>query len=170
MGAMDKLLGLFKIDAGEEDEAYDYDAEDDGFVENPQEKLRVPVKEPVVKETSRVDVQDDNKVRPFERKVVQPTQAKKRINDMNDISVRVFKPKAFDEAREIAETLIERKIVVMNFEGIDLSVSQRVLDIVTGVCIAIDGRLQKMSNYIFIAAPGNVDLSGEFQDIIDLYN
>ena len=34
----------------------------------------------------------------------------------------------------------------------------------TGACIAVGGNLQKISNYIFIATPASVDVSGEFQD------
>ncbi|MBR5356732.1 MAG: cell division protein SepF, partial [Lachnospiraceae bacterium] len=64
------------------------------------------------------------------------------------------------------ETLLENKTVLINFEGVDISISQRVLDIVTGACIAVGGNLQKISNFIFIATPASVDVSGEFQDAL----
>ena len=83
---------------------------------------------------------------------------------MTDSSVCVFKPTGFEESREIVDTFLEDKTVVMNFEGVDLAISQRILDIVTGACIAVGGNLQKISNYIFIATPASVDVSGEFQD------
>ena len=85
---------------------------------------------------------------------------------MNESEVCIFKPQAFDEAREIVETLIDGKTVLLNFEGIDLSISQRVLDVITGACIAENGNLQKISNYIFIATPSTVDVSGATQDTL----
>ena len=92
-----------------------------------------------------------------------PEQARKRIN-MSDGSVRVFKPVAFDEAKEIVDALLAKETVLMNFENTDIQVSQRVLDIVAGACMAVDGNLQRISNYIFIATPDTVDVSGDFQD------
>lgn len=155
MSAMDKLLGFMGIDRPEEDVYEDGPEEDDGYVENPpKEKFEMPS----IQDT----VQPETKVRQFERKTGQT--AKKRTNVMNDVAIRVFKPVAYDEAREIVMTLMENKIVVLNFENVEISTSQRVLDIVTGACIAIDGNLQKMSDFIFIAAPHNVDISGAFQD------
>ena len=85
---------------------------------------------------------------------------------MNESSVCVFKPQSFEEAKEIAETLLSNNTVILNFEGVDLQISQRVLDIVTGTCIAIGGNLQKLSNYMFMATPASVDVSGEFQDTL----
>lgn len=124
----------------------EYDAEDD-YVEEPA---------PSVKEESKFSKKSEKQVQP----------APKRKVTMSDSSVCVFKPKAFDEAREIAETLLENKTVVMNFEGVDLAVSQRVLDVITGVCIAIGGNLQQISNYIFMATPASVDVLGDFQDTL----
>lgn len=156
MGAMDKLLGLMNINR-QDDEYDDYAEDDDGYVDNKQHIASDFEPEP-----------EENKVRTFERErkpIAPPQPFKKRTNTTmanNDISVKVFKPQGFDEAREIAETLLENKIIVLNFEGVDISVAQRVLDIVTGACIAINGKLQKMSSSIFIATPENVDITGEY--------
>lgn len=149
MGLKDKLNGLMKI--GNDDDEYDgYDDEDDYVEDNEPER----------------NVNEDNKVKPFEKKVVAPAPQPKRRTLMNDSSVCIFKPKAFDEAREIAETLLEDKTVLMNFEGVDIAISQRVLDVITGACIAIGGNLQKISSYIFMATPASVDVTGEYQEAI----
>ncbi len=148
MGVFDNIYNKLKIGEPEED----FDDYDD--YEEPESDAKVPeVKEEPV-----------SKVRSFERKPLQPAPRKKV--SMSDSSLRVFKPKAFDEAKEIAETLLNNYIVLLNFEGVDIAVSQRILDIITGACIAINGNLQKLSNYIFIATPSNVDVSGEFQDTL----
>lgn len=153
MGVMDKFLGYMKIgDHGDDDDGY-YDDEED-FVDDPVEEESKPVAETKSeKKFGKASVKQT------------PQPARKKVA-MNDSSVCIFKPKSFDEAREIVETLLEDKTIVLNFEGVDLAVSQRVLDIITGACIAIGGNLQKISNYIFIATPASVDVSGDLQDNI----
>ena len=145
MSMMDKLSSMFKTGEDVDDE-YDYEEEDD-YAEPSK-----PVK---------FDSSESKISKPFEKKSAPQV---KRKTSMVDSSVCVFKPTGFDESREIVDTFLEDKTVVMNFEGVDLAISQRILDIVTGACIAVGGNLQKISNYIFIATPASVDVSGEFQD------
>ncbi len=79
--------------------------------------------------------------------------------------VCVIKPSAFEDAKEIIETLLSGKAVVVNFEGLHLEISQRIIDIIYGACYALDGNLQKISNYIFIATPHSVDITGDFLEL-----
>ena len=82
------------------------------------------------------------------------------------MEVCVFKPTQFDESREITDTLLNGCTVVLNFEGLDVDVAQRIIDFTSGATYAISGNLQKISNYIFIATPQSVELSGDFQDLL----
>ena len=79
--------------------------------------------------------------------------------------VCIFKPSSIEDSREITETLLSGKAVVINFEGLHVEISQRIIDFISGSCYALDGNLQKISNYIFIATPNSVDISGDFQDL-----
>ena len=54
-------------------------------------------------------------------------------------------------------------------EGLDMAIGQRIIDFMSGACYAIDGNLQKVSNYIFILTPKNVDISGDLQGIMDSF-
>ena len=95
---------------------------------------------------------------------VSPIRTRKNLNDM---SVCVVRPASMEDAREITETLLAKCTVVLNMEGIDLDLAQRIIDFTSGSCYAISGNLQKISNYIFIITPANVDISGDFQDILN---
>lgn len=143
MSVFDKLSSMIKIGV-ENDEYEDY--EDDEDYAEPETYKKVEESRPAPKPEKKV------------------AAAPKRRVSMSDTSVCVFKPKSFDESREIVDTFLEDKTIVMNFEGVDLAISQRILDIVTGACIAVGGNLQKISNYIFMATPSSVEVSGEFQD------
>ena len=56
--------------------------------------------------------------------------------------------------------------MVLNFEGLDVDVAQRIIDFISGSCFAIDGNLQKVSNYIFLVTPKNVEISGDLQELL----
>ena len=86
------------------------------------------------------------------------------------MEVCVIKPTSVEDAREITETLLNNRTVVLNLEGIDLDVGQRIIDFTSGSCYAVRGNLQKISNYIFIATPANVDISGDFQNLMDAFD
>lgn len=90
-------------------------------------------------------------------------QAKRGADSME---VCVIKPTTVEEAREITETLLSNRTVVLNLEGLDVDIAQRIIDFTSGSCYAIQGNLQKISHYIFIITPASVDISGDFQNIL----
>ena len=74
---------------------------------------------------------------------------------------------AMDDTREITETLLAGRTVILNLEGMDLEIAQRIIDFTSGSAFAIDGNLQKISSYIFLVTPANVDISGDMQDLLN---
>lgn len=83
------------------------------------------------------------------------------------MEVCVIKPNSVEDAREITETLLSGRTVILNLEGLDLEVAQRIIDFTSGATFAISGNLQKISNYIFLVTPTNVDISGDLQDLLN---
>ena len=83
------------------------------------------------------------------------------------MEVCVIKPNAMDDTREITETLLAGRTVILNLEGMDLEIAQRIIDFTSGSAFAIDGNLQKISSYIFLVTPANVDISGDMQDLLN---
>ena len=76
-----------------------------------------------------------------------------------------IRPVSIEDSKEIGDYLLEGKTVAINMEGLHMEVAQRIIDFTSGATYAINGNLQKISNYIFIAAPESVALSGDFQDL-----
>ena len=83
------------------------------------------------------------------------------------MEVVVIKPNSVEDAREITETLLNNRAVILNVEGLDVEVAQRIIDFTSGSTFAISGNLQKISNYIFLVTPTNVDISGDLQDLLN---
>lgn len=152
MSVMDKFLNAMKLN-DEEDEYYD----DDFYDDEPE-----PVKKPSsMREDSAMD--DDRPVKKSTPKVTPMRQMKKMPG--TGMEVCVIKPTTVEDAREITETLLANRTVVLNLEGLDVDIAQRIIDFTSGSCFAISGNLQKISHYIFIITPASVDISGDFQDI-----
>ena len=76
------------------------------------------------------------------------------------MEVTMIKPTSMEDSRDICDYLLAGKAVVLNMEGIHTEVAQRIIDFTSGATYSMNGNLQKISNYIFIATPDSVELSG----------
>ena len=155
MSVLDKFLSIMKLD---EDDYDDDDFFDDDEFEEPSKKNPFKKNDDDIEEKkTRTSFSSSNKVTPMR-------QATKRGVSME---VCVIKPTAVDEAREITETLLCGRTVILNLEGLDLEIAQRIIDFTSGATFAINGNLQKISNYIFLVTPTNVEISGDLQDLLN---
>ncbi len=160
MGVMDKFLNIMKL--GDDDDDY-YDDDDYADEEEEEEDEEAPRKRP-----SRIKGLEDGieakKPQPKVTPMRQPVS--RRMANSSGMEVCVIKPTSVEDAREITETLLGNRTVVLNLEGLDVDVAQRIIDFTSGSCFAISGNLQKISHYIFIITPPSVDISGDFQEIL----
>ena len=158
MGVMDKFISAMKLSEEEDDGYYDDDFYDDDYYDEPEPiKKSVPVKEDIASE-------EEKNVKKLTPKVT-PMRQMKKMSDAG-MEVCVIKPTTVEDAREITETLLANRTVVLNLEGLDVEIAQRIIDFTSGSCFAISGNLQKISHYIFIITPASVDISGDFQEIL----
>lgn len=182
MAIFDKMLNAMRLNSDEDDDDFyndDY-LDDEEEYEPPRRKKsfkRDRYEEP--EETYERPVSRERYEKPASR-TPQP-QAQTKVTPMRPVSkkpqggnvpmeVCVIKPISVEDAREITETLLNGRTVVLNFEGVDLDVAQRIIDFTSGSCFAIGGNLQKISNYIFIVTPASVDISGDFQNIMGAFD
>ncbi len=84
------------------------------------------------------------------------------IDEARAMEVTMIRPQSMDDSREICDYLLAGKAVVLNMEGMNTDVAQRIIDFTLGAIYSIDGDFQTISKYIFIASPRNVELSGDF--------
>jgi len=80
------------------------------------------------------------------------------------MEVHVIQPSDYNDACEICNYLIQHKPVIINLEKIEASVAQRIMDFISGCCYTLEGNVQKVTNNIFIIAPANVDVAGNFKE------
>lgn len=159
MSITDKFLNLMKLN---DDDDYEEEYDD--------EEYEAPKKSRFSKKSYSEDDTDDY----IDKEVSKPTSRQKQVKpkvipmrSKNGMEVCVIKPATIEDGREITNTLVSGRAVILNLEGIHVELAQRIIDFTSGSCFAIDGNMQKVSNYIFIATPPSVEISGDFQEIIN---
>lgn len=171
MGVFDKFLDIMKLndDDDYEDDFYDDDEfyEEDDYEEKPRRSLFGGLKKNNVQDDYEDDYDDGGRYTPATSNKITPMrQPASRRNNSANMEVCVVKPTSVDDSREITETLLAGRTVILNLEGMDLEIAQRIIDFISGATFAISGNLQKISNYIFLVTPTNVDISGDLQDLL----
>lgn len=82
------------------------------------------------------------------------------------LEVCIMKPTTFEDSQEICDMLLTGRAIVINLEGFDDKLAQRTMDFISGSVYAINGKLHRISNCIFIVSPDTVDISGNYSDLI----
>lgn len=153
MSLLSKLMGAMRLN-GEED--------DDYFLDEEYEDDKSSKKSSFAKRGD--DYYDDDEE--IDSKPRFLSRSSKVVPMKRGMEVSLIKPTSIEDAREICDYLLAGKAVVLNMEGIHTEVAQRIIDFSSGATYSMNGNLQKISNYIFIATPESVELSGDFQELL----
>ncbi len=182
MGVFDNMLKKLKM-VPEEEEYDEYDEFEEDEEEEPEKKPKKPVKAKRVREEFD-DADDAAAESPYansakavreepERPSVAYNKENAKVYSMSggktpkaSTDVCMIMPRSFDDATTIADMLLNYKAVVLNMEGIDMAAAQRLIDFASGACYTVGGNLQKISKKIFMIVPQNMNLSGDFDQMI----
>ena len=130
-----------------------YDEEDD-FEEEP---LDLPRSERAAFQEER---RDDRKGEDRRNKVV-------NIHATTQLKVVLVKPERFENASEIADHLREKRTVVLNLESTNKDIARRLVDFLSGVAYAGDGKIKKVAANTYIITPYSVDIMGDLIDELE---
>ncbi|MDO4274998.1 MAG: cell division protein SepF [Eubacteriales bacterium] len=115
---------------------------------------------------AKAPAKQERPVRPASSSKITPMRSSKKNPQSPNMEVCVIKPSSMEDTREIADTLVDNSTVILNLEGIDVELAQRIIDFTSGACYSLGGSLQKVSSYIFVLGPYNVDITGDLQNIL----
>ena len=141
------------------------DEDDDYFLDDDYEDEK-PARKSLFKKQAADDLDDYEEEKP--RFLPRATNNNKVVpmRRGNGMEVSLIKPTSLDDAKEICDYLLAGKAVVLNMEGIHTETAQRIIDFTSGACYSLGGSLQKVSSYIFVLGPYNVDITGDLQNIL----
>ena len=138
MGIFDELKKL----------THPYEDEDDDFED--------------FEETPRKETFEDRRPKLEERrnKVV-------NIHATTQLKVVLVKPERFENASEIADHLKDKRTVVLNLESTNKDVARRLIDFLSGVAYAGEGKIKKVAANTYIITPYHVELEGDLIDELE---
>lgn len=88
------------------------------------------------------------------------------IHDSTKVQFVLFKPESFDkDVTAMADEFIKRNTVILNMEQTNKDVGKRIIDFLSGVAYAHNGKISRVAEDTYIVMPSNVKLSGE--DVMD---
>ena len=89
------------------------------------------------------------------------------IHATTQLKVVLVKPERFENASEIADHLREKRTVVLNLESTNKDIARRLIDFLSGVAFAVDGKIKNGSGNTYIITPYSVDLMGDLIDELE---
>ena len=148
MGFMDELK---KIIHPYDDEDYDYE---DDFEEPVKESSRS------LFDDRKDDRREDRRSEDRHNKVV-------NIHATTQLKVVLVKPERFEDASTIADHLNNKRTVVLNLESTNKDIARRLIDFLSGVAYAGEGKIKKVAANTYIITPYHVDIMGDLIDELE---
>lgn len=93
------------------------------------------------------------------------------MNASGPFKMIVIEPKGFEECAKLVDNLKARKPVIINLERVEADTAHKIFDFLSGAIYALNGSTQRVTNNIFIFAPGNVDIAAKInrETLTDTY-
>ena len=170
---IDKFLNSMKLNDDEYDDEDDFDLDDDFEEEEPAPRFMGKKKS--ARSSRDEDVSDSVGSASYEKEARSSRSTARKsspnvvpMRRSSGMEVHMVKPASWDDARDICDTLLSGRAVVINMEGVQMDLAQRIVDFTSGACYSMNGDIQSISKYIFIATPSSIELSGDFQNVLEM--
>ena len=89
------------------------------------------------------------------------------IHATTQLKVVLVKPERFENASEIADHLKDKRTVVLNLESTNKDIARRLIDFLSGVAYAGEGKIKKVAANTYIITPYSVDIMGDLIDELE---
>ncbi len=142
MSFKDKLSNILKVS---EDEYYDEPETDEYDEAEEEEEDYEPA--PRTVRSFRETKADQNKV--------------VSINTTARLQVVLTKPKSVEDGRGVADSLNQKKTVIVNLESVNGETARRILDFLSGATYANRATMRQVASNTFMITPYNVDVNGD---------
>lgn len=176
-GLLNNILGYLKLGEDDEyDDDYMDDYEEEELSRTERRSRRTERSETAERkaprksyQTMKEDSYEDEIQMPRRERTARVEKSSKVIpmrTTSKGLEVCIMKPTSFEDSQEVCNILLSGRAVVVNLEGFDADDAQRIMDFISGCIFAINGKLHRISKYIFIFSPDSVDISGDYLDIL----
>ena len=160
MGLMDELKKLTRPYNEEDIDDYDYDEEEEMEPAPAAAPNPAPAAAPSGRRSAYTAPETKEPRRSGPAKVV-------NLNNNSAMQVILVKPDRFDTVSDIADHLRDKKSIVLNLESTNKDVARRLVDFLSGVAYALDGKIKKVAISTYILTPYNVEIVGDLVEELE---
>jgi cell division inhibitor SepF len=144
------------------DDEYDYEDDYDGGAAVPARVSTRPAEEEALEAAPVITAS----VRPLREEGAVATAAppRSRVRPMPveaSARVHVVAPTQFGDARLIADRLMGNQPVIVNLQVADRDLMRRMIDFCSGATYALNGKMERVADKVFLVTPSNVKVSAE---------
>ena len=132
------------------------DVDDDGYIDDGPELVNNNSNNFVDEDTADVGHDSSSK----RNRVV-------NINATTQLKVVLVKPERFEDASTVADHLNNKRTVVLNLESTNKDIARRLIDFLSGVAYAGEGKIKKVAANTYIITPYHVDIEGDLIDELE---
>lgn len=143
-----KFMGMLGLNENEE-----YDEEEE-VVDTAQETYERPAR------TGYFARRDNEEKVSRSAKVLPMTGASPVVTSSKMV---ITEPQCFDDVKEIAEHLRERRSVIVNLETVTKEDQRRIIDFLSGATFVTEGSIQKISTLIYLITPKSVEIQNDIE-------
>lgn len=165
-GVIDNVIDKMKLSENYDEDEFDEYEDEEISVKSAPNKSKYTDSEEEYFPTGKQTTHKPAKSTRQSTKQVSQNKIVKMQQNSKSTELCIIKPTNVEDGREISDTLLSGRPVVLNLEGIDVNVAQRIIDFTCGACYSTGSNLQKVTNYIFVLTPENMDISGDFQELV----
>lgn len=83
-----------------------------------------------------------------------------KVHSNTDMKVSICEPEKYEDCTKAVDEIKNRKIVVLNIEGMELEDQKQIFEFIKGAVYSLEASIQKVSKGIFVIAPSNVQIDG----------
>jgi cell division inhibitor SepF len=75
-----------------------------------------------------------------------------------------------DDAPKVVDDILNKKVVVLNLEMIEIDKKRQIFDFVSGAVYALNGKIEKVTKGIFVICPKGIEIDNSVTDQISMGN
>lgn len=115
--------------------------------------------------TTYVDSKNNRKILRMERPAGSKSIPINTTHYGNEVCI--MQPVTFEDSQDICDVLLSKRIAIVNLENIEIDTAQRIMDFIAGSVYTMNGKLYPIHGFIFIITPEGVDISGDYNELIE---
>ena len=83
------------------------------------------------------------------------------INPTSSSRIKIMRPSDINDSTNVANEIKEGRLVIFDVGQIDNEEARRIVDFMSGAAYGVNGKVRRVSEGIFVAAPKNIDIAGD---------